>query len=666
MSTFLLELLSEEVPARMQEGARIQIRDLFIEKLQAHGVTAEEITVFSTPRRLALLAYGLPTTAPSIGEEIKGPPESAKKEAIDGFCRKYGLSKAQLEVREHKGRPTIFGVLKTPETSLVEVLSRTIPEIVSGFSWPKSMRWGKDSISTNSMRWVRPLKGIVALFDKSLVECRVGNIVSTQTTYGHRFLSPGPIEIFDPDSYVKKLKRAFVVVDHNEREKMIMSGARTAAEKEGLNLRDDQGLAKENAGLTEWPITLLGTFEEDFLQVPPEVISLTAALNQKYFVCEKNPGELANHFVFTANIAPKNISSTKEGNVKVLTARLADAKFFWETDKKRPLSQQLEKLARITFHDKLGTLFDKSQRVAKLARELCEKGVINADPDLAEKAGMLCKADLVSEMVGEFPELQGIMGGYYAAEEGLPDEVSRAIRDHYKPVGFGDVVPTSGVTIAVAIADKLDTLENFFRIDERPTGSKDPFALRRAAIGVIRLIQENRLRFEVANGELLAFFIDRLKVQQRGAGVRHDLIDAVFSVEETGDLVRVLDKVKALQSFIQTEDGQDLLIAYRRAVNILKDKKLETIHGKYEKEPAETRLNIALEKAELKASEAVGEEDFTKSMSALAQLRVPIDDYFSTVTVNSDDPVKRAFRLQMLDRFKRAVHKVADFGRIDG
>jgi len=696
MSDFLLELLSEEIPARMQAGARADLERLFRAEMDGAGVVLGEVTVWSTPRRIALVARDLPLQTEAVSEEAKGPPEGAPDQAVEGFCKKNGVTRDQLEVRDVKGRATYFAVRNIPGRAVRDVLAEAIPAIVRAFPWPKSMRWGDASISTESLRWVRPLSGIVAILGDDLVDCEVGGVASAYATVGHRFHHSGEVTIGGAHDYADKLRACHVVVDHAERQDMVRAGALKAADDAGLILVEDEGLVIENAGLTEWPVPLLGRFDEGFLDVPPEVIQLTARTNQKYFVCNDANGKLANAFVCTANISAEDPSVIVDGNRKVLAARLSDARFFWDVDQKTALAEHAEKLERITFHEKLGTLADKVQRVAKLARSLAEQGIVpGADPDMTEMAALLCKADLVTEMVGEFPELQGLMGGYYARSEGLPDPVADAIRDHYKPVGQGDDVPAAPVTVAVSLADKLDTLRSFFAIDEKPTGSKDPFALRRAALAVIRLLTDNGLRIAVADGDLLDFFADRLKVQQKEAGVRHDLIDAVFALGGEDDLVRLLARVKALQSFMASDDGANLLAGYKRAGNILKKEGFEGTdriartgeedplslvddpdvgsivaqRGKtapYERETAEQSLVDALDKAEPAANAAIGVEDFGAAMAALASLRAPIDTFFDDVTVNDEDPVKRTARLALLARFVAAVHKVADFSRIEG
>lgn len=758
MTDFLLELRSEEIPARMQAGARADLEKLFRKELEAAGVVPGALTVWSTPRRLALIARDLPAATHAVREETKGPATSAPEQALEGFLRKTGLTKDQLEVRDLKGKDTYFAVVEKPGRPVADVLAEAIPAIVRAFPWPKSQRWGAASISTESPRWVRPLSGIVAILGEDLVECEAGGVAAGYATKGHRFHHPDAITIGGAHDYADKLRACHVIVDHEERQALVRDKARAAAAAAGLTLVEDEGLVIENAGLTEWPVPLLGRFDEAFLEVPPEVIQLTARVNQKYFVCEDAAGKLANAFVCTANIdATDGGAGIVDGNRKVLAARLSDARFFWQQDLKTPLAEQARKLERITFHEKLGTVADKVERVAKLARWLVEEGIVGAPvipvfagttaelADQAELAARLCKADLVTEMVGEFPELQGLMGGYYARAEGLPDAVADAIRDHYKPGGQGDEVPTAPVTVAVSLADKLDTILAFLHdfVDLAPTGSKDPFALRRAALGVISLLTVNRLRFKFTSvvrfhqpsimtaikaadlsikrrsgSDLsqaflsvggspdeklllgaLDFFADRLKVQQREAGVRHDLIDAVFALGGEDDLVRLLARVHALQAFVGTEDGANLLAGYKRAANILRKEDWQGIEGEisrtgeedplagvddpdlapviaakmaerhalsYEADPAEAALIAALDAAEPQAADAIAAEDFAAAMSALASLRAPIDAFFDQVTVNDADPTKRTARLNLLDRFRAAVHNVADFSRIEG
>ncbi len=753
---FLLELRSEEIPARMQDKAREDLARLFTAELDKAGLKAGALLTYATPRRLTLIARDLPEQTAAVSEELKGPPADAPDAAVEGFLRKAGLTRDALETRDVKGRATLFAVIDKPGRATAEVLAEAIPAIVRAFPWPKSMRWGEASLSTESLRWVRPLQGIVALLGESVVDCEVAGVKSGAVTAGHRFHHPDAITITSAATYVDQLRDAHVIVDQNERRATIAVGAKLAANKAGLTLVEDEGLLIENAGLTEWPVPLLGRFDAAFLDVPPEVIQLTARVNQKYFVCTNADGKLANAFICTANIdAADGGERIVEGNQKVLAARLSDARFFYDTDLKTKLEDLQPKLEKIVFHEKLGTVADKVDRVAKLARWLVEEGIVTSSPSLrlrgegrgegpdvqapsdptapspdlaplghplpasgerenlatlAERAARLCKADLVTGMVGEFPELQGLMGGYYAAAQGEDPAVAAAIRDHYKPVGQGDEVPTAPITVAVSLADKLDTLVAFFYADMPPTGSKDPFALRRASLGVLELLTRNGLRvslweaiaratagltaqkcgpempeaayeahqagINLAFAGLPDFFADRLKVQQREAGVRHDLIDAVFALGGEDDLVRLLARVHALQAFMATEDGANLLAGYKRAANILKKEGFvapaqaeATAPLPYTPEPAEAALIAALDAAAPKAAAAVEAEAFEGAMAALATLRGPIDAFFdkeSGVMVNDSNEDKRAARLALLARMRDAVHRVADFGKIEG
>ena len=676
MTDFLLELRSEEIPARMQDKAREDLARLFAAELDKAGLKAAELVTYATPRRLALIARNLPQQTQAVSEETKGPRVGAPPQALEGFLRKAGLTQDHLVERDG----LYFAVIDKPGRATAEVLAAAIPAVIRAFPWPKSMRWGEASLSTESQRWVRPLQGIVALFGEEIVECEVAGIRSGAATVGHRFHHPGVITIGSAADYVEKLRACHVIVDQNERRATIAVGAKMAANMAGLTLIEDEGLLVENAGLTEWPVPLLGRFDEAYLDVPPEVIQLTARVNQKYFVCSDANGRLANAFVCTANIdAADGGDKIVEGNQKVLAARLSDARFFYETDLKVPLEEQAKKLEKIVFHEKLGTVADKVERVAKLARWLAEEGIVKADPDQAERAARLAKADLVTGMVGEFPELQGLMGGYYAAAQGEDTAVAEAIRDHYKPVGQGDDVPTAPVTVAVSLADKLDSITQFFAADMKPSGSKDPFALRRSALGILALILDNGLRFplgKLAGTDVLDFFADRLKVQQREAGVRHDLIDAVFALGGEGDLVRLLARVHALQAFMATDDGTNLLAGYKRAANILKKEgyaasdPAQSTNGQfslsYTPEAEEAALIAALDAAAPRAQSAVEAEEFEGAMAALATLRAPIDAFFDKVTVNDSDPAKREARLALLARMRDAVHQVADFSRIEG
>jgi glycyl-tRNA synthetase beta chain len=684
---FHLELRSEEIPARMQAAARNELARMFAQELEKAGLAAESIDTWSTPRRLALIARALPLETQARSEEIKGPRTSAPPQALDGFLRKTGLTRDQLEDRDG----TFFAVMDTAGQPTRDLLGPMIGRIITHFPWPKSMRWGAASASTESLRWVRPLHGIVAMLGEEIVPVAIDGIESGATTLGHRFLHGGPITLGGPSDYVEKLRACHVIVDQDEREQIIREGAEVAAHAAGLSLVADEGLVVENAGLTSWPVPLLGRFDPDYLDVPREVIVLTMRSNQKYFACTGEDGGLAPAFVCVANIeATDGGEAIAEGNARVLAARLSDARFFWEQDLKEPLEHQVAKLSGIVFHEKLGTVADKVERVAKLARWLAEEGIVKgANADQVERVARLAKADLVTGMVGEFPELQGIIGGYLAEAQGEPKAVADAVRDQYG-------TPIEPVSAAVSLADKLDSICAFFGIGLKPTGSKDPFALRRAAIGSIDIIISSGMRLPLTQAirgalanrarqaktseaahkldstapEILEFFADRLKVQQREAGVRHDLIDAVFALGGEDDLVRLLARVRALQNFVETEEGTNLLTAYKRAANILKKEKwlggMSVAAASAELQPEHAALVKALDAAEPTASTAVEKEDFTAAMAALASLRSPIDAFFEHVTVNDPDAAKRARRLDLLMRFRDAVNRVADFSKIEG
>ncbi|WP_051676740.1 glycine--tRNA ligase subunit beta [Sphingomonas astaxanthinifaciens] len=688
----------------MQAKARNDLARLFAEELARAGLEAGAIETFATPRRLGLIARDLPLATAAVSEELKGPRASAPPQALEGFLRKTGLTADQLVERDG----VLFAVIDRPGQSTAAVLGPAIERIVRAFPWPKSMRWGAASASTASLRWVRPLQGIVALLGEEIVPVAIDGIEAGAATTGHRFHHPGQITIGSATDYAVKMRAAHVIVDPDERAAIVRDRAQALALEAGLTLVEDEGLVAENAGLTEWPVPLLGRFDADYLDVPPEVIQLTARTNQKYFVLKDESGALAPAFICTANIeAADGGAAIVAGNQRVLAARLSDARFFWEQDLKVPLDEQAAKLRDIVFHEKLGTVADKVARVADLAEWLAIEAVVpNCDPDHARRAAELAKADLVTGMVGEFPELQGLIGGYLAEAQGEPKAVAHAIRDHYKPVGQGDDVPTAPVTVAVALADKLDTLRMFFDAGMPPTGSKDPFALRRAALGVIQLVTANGLRLPIASGDLLDFFADRLKVQQREAGVRHDLIDAVFALGGEDDIVRLLARVAALQAFVEGGEGGNLLAGYKRAANILKKENWDlprvmaspgeqgmpqtgeedplvgvdqspelaaAIAGQAlgsdlpMDAPAEERaLVMVLDEVEPRAGKAVEDEDFGGAMAALASLRAPIDAFFDKVTVNDSDSAVRRRRLNLLARFRNAVHTVADFSKIEG
>lgn len=681
---FLLELLSEEIPARMQRQARADLARLFAEAVGDAGIAASEIVTYSTPRRLALIARGLPLETPAVCEEVKGPRSSAPPQALAGFLRKTGLARDQLIERDG----VLFATIDKPGRPTAEVLGEAVAAIIRDFPWPKSMRWGAASADSGSLRWVRPLHSIVALLGEEIVPVALEGMASGAATLGHRFHHPGQITIGGAHDYVEKLRACHVVVDQAEREALIRDGARAAAAETGLTLVEDEGLVAENAGLTEWPVALLGRFDADFLDVPREVIVLTMRTNQKYFALTDAAGALAPAFVCTANIAASDDgASIVEGNRRVLAARLSDARFFWQQDLKVPLEEQAAKLGQIVFHEKLGTVADKVKRVANLAEWLVSEQIITGcEPADAKRAAELCKADLVTGMVGEFPELQGVIGGYLAAAQGEPQAVAGAIRDHYKPAGQGDEVPTAPVAVAVALGDKLDSLFAFFEQKMIPTGSKDPFALRRAGLGVLQIIEGSRLRFLLTAavesrgssgslGRMVAdFLFDRLAVLLRETGVRHDYIQASRAWDRgndtDSDMLRVSRRSRALADFLTSGEGADLLAGYKRAANILKKEEgswaPDQVRGDGEVMPEEQALMDVLEEAELRASAAVEGEDFTAAMAALASLRAPIDSFFDQVTVNDLDPAVRARRLELLARFRDAVHQVADFSKVEG
>ncbi|WP_199554690.1 glycine--tRNA ligase subunit beta [Sandaracinobacteroides hominis] len=702
MADFLLELFSEEIPARMQPAAATQLREKFAALLAEAGLKAASVETHTTPRRLALMARGLPESSEAVSEERRGPRADAPAQAVEGFLKSTGLSRDQLDERDTGKGVFLFANLSRAGRPTSEILAERLPALISGFQWPKSQRWGAASASTASPRWVRPLREIVALLDSEIVEFDALGIQSGRTTCGHRFMGQkGSLCISSAGAYARELAADFVVLSENERRAEIRNGAEQAASEAGYRLRPDEGLEAENAGLTEWPVPLLGRFDESFLSVPPEIIQLTMRTNQKYFAVEDAEGKLAPAFVCVANLVAADKGWTiARGNERVLSARLADARFFWEQDKSKPLESFGEKLKDIVFHEKLGTMAEKVERVAKLARWLVESGAIpNPTPeqfsdaefaDRVERAARLAKADLTTGTVGEFPELQGIIGGYLAEAQGEKPGVVAALKQHYAPV------PEGCIPVAVALADRLDTLVSFFAADIRPTGSKDPFALRRAALGVLDMLVIEGRRIPLQHAlkvagakdadELIGFFADRLKVQQREAGVRHDLIDAVFALGGEDDLVRLLARVKAVQAFTETDDGRNLLAGYKRAANILKaeEKKdgrsyavepvdLASIESKY---IGETEKNLARLFAKSQktgnallfdeADALLGREDFEGAMKLLASLREPVDRFFEEVTVNDPVPEVRARRLGLLAGVRDAMHKVADFSKLEG
>ncbi len=711
MAQLLLELFSEEIPARMQGGAARDLERMAAERLKAAGLTYEALTTYAGPRRLTLVVEGLPAATPDREEEVKGPRANAPEQALEGFLRKTGLTRDQLVERDG----VFFAVLSSKGQPTAALIPEMVDQIVRGFPWPKSMRWG-----SGTLRWVRPLKRIVALFDGHVVPFEIDGIASGDLTEGHRFLGCGrPFAVKDFADYRAKLESDFVLLDAADRRLKILEAAQKVCADKGLALVDDDGLLDEVAGLAEWPTPILGDMDPAFLSLPPEVVRLSMKVHQKYFAV-RDPAKhgLAPHFVVVANVeASDGGKALAAGNSRVLSARLDDARFFWDEDLKTGFDVWSKKLEGVTFHAKLGTLAERVERITALAREIAP--LVGADPDQAEAAAKLAKADLSAAMVGEFPELQGIMGGYYARAAGHPDAVADAVRDHYKPQGPADSVPTAPLTVAVALADKLDTLVGFFAIDEKPTGSKDPFALRRAALGVIRLVLENGIRVplkarlrqqclfyydrlgfkdrddgfkrevelfmvdgspqrrssrrvEATSLELVAFFADRLKVLLRDQGKRHDLVDAVFALGDD-DLVRIVRRVEALDGFLATDDGANLLAGYKRASNILKaeEKKgavptgmVQTgLPGQPEQESA---LAFAAAAAATAVDAALETEDFAAAMTALSRLRAPVDAFFDKVMVNSDVTEERDNRLKLLGQVRSVMGRVADFGMVGG
>ncbi|HEY8276475.1 MAG TPA: glycine--tRNA ligase subunit beta [Methyloceanibacter sp.] len=677
MAELLLELFSEEIPAWMQVRAADELARFVGDALREAGLEFETVRSFVTPRRLAVVIGGLPKRSPDTSEEKKGPRVGAPDAAIQGFLKSAGLkSIKEAEVQQDKKGDFYVARIERPGRATEDVVVAIVPAIVAAFPWPKSMRWGN-----GTLRWVRPLHSILCLFDGKVVPFEVDGIAAGNETRGHRFMAPKPFAVKNFTDYAEKLRKAYVVLDAGERAKLILEGARKLAKKERLDLVEDEALVAENAGLTEWPVPLIGSFDERFLEVPAEVLSTSMKGHQKCFSL-KCGESLANRFILIANLeAEDGGKAIVAGNERVIAARLSDAKFFYDQDLDIGLETWVPKLKEVVFHEKLGTQYDRVHRVWPLARELAP--LVGADPDLAERAAIVAKADLVSGMVGEFPELQGVMGRYYAIDQQEDPLVAEAIAAHYKPVGPSDDVPREPVAIAVALADKLDMLTGFWSIDEKPTGSKDPYALRRAALGVIRIVLENGIRLpllkqrssqgQAVADNLLAFFADRLKVHLREQGARHDLIDAVFSLPGQDDLLMIVARVNALGNFLDTEDGEHLLVGTKRAINILRIE--EKKDGKsYNQAPdakllelkEERALAKAVDEVEREAEAAIAKEDFEAAMAAMAKLRNPVDEFFDHVTVNTDDAKLRENRLRLLNRIRATTFTVADFSKIEG
>jgi glycyl-tRNA synthetase beta chain len=740
MPDLLIEFLSEEIPARMQARAAEDLRKMVTDRLVAAGLVYEGAKAFATPRRLALSVHGVPARQPDIKDERKGPKVGAPEQAIAGFLKAAGLkSIGEAKVQTDKKGDFYVAVIDKPGRPAIEVIAEMIPDIVRTFPWPKSMRWGSGRLT-----WVRPLHSILATFgpeteEPEIVPFSVDGVAAADTTRGHRFMAPAPFKVRRFDDYVAKLEQAKVVLDPARRADIILADAKNLAFAQGFELVEDDGLLAEVAGLVEWPVALMGSFDQAFLSIPDEVIRATIRNNQKCFVLrDPQTAKLVNKFILVANEeATDGGKAIVAGNERVIRARLSDAKFFYDTDLKTRLEDRLPKFEQIVFHEKLGTQAERIARIVELAGQLAP--IVGAKLKSAERAGHLCKADLLTEVVGEFPELQGLMGRYYAEAQGEDEAVAHALEDYYKPKGPDDLVPGDPVAVAVALADKIDTLVGFWAIDEKPTGSKDPYALRRAALGVIRIVVENELlrvlfwrhfgsvardealaraitilhplneqiatisasdielavKLEVLVSEkakevakphlvaahsflhqthdLIAFFADRLKVQLREQGARHDLVDAVFSLSGQDDLLMIVRRVEALGKFLDTDDGKNLLAGVKRASNILrieekKDKR------EYDGAPSVKLYQLAEEKAlaeaisavKKEADTAVAKEDFASAMAAIAKLRPRVDAFFDKVTVNVDDKALRENRLMLLNEIREATRAVADFSKIEG
>jgi glycyl-tRNA synthetase beta chain len=724
MPDLLLELFSEEIPARMQARAAEDLRKAVTDRLVGAGLVYEGAKAFVTPRRLTLSVHGVPARQPDLREEKKGPRVGAPDNAIAGFLKAAGLKSIdEAKVQPDKKGDFYVAVIEKPGRTAIEVIGEMLPEVIKGFPWPKSMRWGEPSKAPGALNWVRPLHSIVATFgpeteEPEIVPFSVGGIAAGNETRGHRFLAPAPFTVRRFADYAQKLGNAKVVLDAERRRDIILAEAKQLAFAQGLELIEDDGLLAEVAGLVEWPVVLMGSFDEKFLRIPQEVIRATIRNNQKCFVLrDAAHAKLVDKFILVSNLeAEDGGKAIVAGNERVIRARLSDAKFFYETDLKTRLEDRLPKFKDIIFHEKLGTQAERIERIERLAGELAP--LVGADVEKAKRAARLCKADLLTEVVGEFPELQGLMGKYYAEAQGEDEAVAHASEDHYKPKGPDDLVPSDPVSIAVGLADKLDTLMGFWAADEKPTGSKDPYALRRAALGVIRLVTENNLRLplvsifeehrvhvlnvlgsataraagkpfivvtahipvswggrwpERSSVDLLSFFADRLKVQLRDRGARHDLVDAVFALEGQDDLLIIVRRVEALGKFLDAEDGKNLLAGYKRATNIIrieekKDNREYTgaPDSSLYKQPEEKALAQAIDAAKVEATRAVEKEDFEAAMRAMASLRPHVDAFFDKVTVNVDDKPLRENRLKLLNEIRAATRAVADFSKIEG
>lgn len=704
MPDLLLELRSEEIPARMQRKAAGDLKKLVTDALVDAGLTYEAAREYWTPRRLTLDIRGLTAKSADIREERKGPRVDAPEKAIQGFLRGAGLSSiedAQTQTDPKKGEFYV-AIIEKPGRKAEDIIADFMPGIIKNFPWPKSMRWGAASAKPGAMRWVRPLQSIICTFgpeteEPVIIPFEAEGITSSNITFGHRFHAPDAIKVRRFDDYVSSLEKAKVILDGDRRKEIIKSDAQNLAFASGYELVEDEGLLDEVSNLVEWPVVLMGEFEEEFLAIPDEVVRLTIKTNQKCFVLRGADGALANRFILTSNIeAEDGGKEIAYGNGKVVRARLSDALYFWKTDQadlpdlqqisssaskydldmSKPLDQRMARLdwLNVTFHAKLGSQGARVERIEKLAAKLV--AVTGADSAQVKRAAYLAKADLQTEAVGEFPELQGLMGRRYAQLQGELPSVAAALEEHYKPQGPSDAVPNDPVSITIALADKLDTLTGFWSIDEKPTGSKDPYALRRAALGVIRIILENHLRCNLSQfmqdtPDLLNFFHDRLKVYLRDKGARHDLIDAVLT-GQSDDLVALTNRLVALTDLLESEAGKNLLAGYRRAVNILaaEEKKgasiADSVDAKLFEGSAEEGLFNAVTEAQASSSAALAEENYGAAMTALGKLRQPIDTFFDDVMVNVDDQNIRGNRLALLSQIRKSIALVADFSKISG
>jgi glycyl-tRNA synthetase beta chain len=723
MPELLLELFSEEIPARMQARAAEDLRKAVTDRLVKAGLVYEGAKAFVTPRRLALSVHGVPARQPDLREEKKGPRVGAPENAIAGFLKAAGLkSISDAKVQPDKKGDFYVAVIEKPGRAAIDVIAEIVPEVIKSFPWPKSMRWGERSKAPGALTWVRPLHAIVATFgpeteEPDIVPFAIDGISAGNETRGHRFLAPEPFTVRRFADYEQKLGRAKVVLDAERRRDVILTEAKQLAFAQGLELVEDDGLLAEVSGLVEWPVVLMGSFDEKFLHIPEEVIRATIRNNQKCFVLrDAAHAKLVNKFILVSNLeAEDGGKAIVAGNERVIRARLSDAKFFYEMDLKTRLEDRLPKFEDIVFHEKLGTQWDRIERIERLAGELAQ--LTGADVKKVRRAARLCKADLLTEVVGEFPELQGIMGKYYAEAQGEDEAVAHACEDHYKPKGPDDFVPTDPVSTAVALADKIDTLVGFWAIEEKPTGSKDPYALRRAALGIIRIILDNELKFNLelvlrkefdrsrimtdaamSAGDLNEFINERLKVQLREQGARHDLVDAVIAAGQmvyhgdkkdlvkgsvaspelflaypNGSQLLIASRVKALKDFLESDDGKNLLAGVKRASNILRiEEKKDGFQYTGDPNPAlylqleETTLAQANNAAKSEASSAIATEDFEAAMRAMAKLRPSVDAFFDKVTVNVDDKALRENRLKLLNEIRAATRAVADFSKIEG